>query len=186
MNILVTNTRNSQAYTIIRALRPYANKIIATMEGDNRFSAWFSHAARSRLVDKRYFTTSPAADWRMGRIQRENTEREENYIQAVLIICQEEKIDIIFPSFDPHVYIFSKNNEKFERLGIVIPVPDYETILTPLDKYRTIQAAQEVGLPCPKTFLAERVEDLKGISEELGFPLVIKPRFTAGVAVPTR
>src|SRR5919106_5451020 len=156
MNILVTNTRNSQAYTIIRALRPYANKIIATMEGDNRFSAWFSHAARSRLVDKRYFTTSPAADWRMGRIQKENTEREENYTQAVLRICQEEKIDTIFPSFDPHVYIFSKNNEKFERLGIVIPVPDYETILTPLDKYRTIQAAQEVGLPCPKTYLAER------------------------------
>jgi hypothetical protein len=62
MNILVTNTRNSQAYTIIRALRPYANKIIATMEGENHFSAWFSHAARSRLVGKRYFTTSPAAD----------------------------------------------------------------------------------------------------------------------------
>ena len=180
MNLLVTNTRNSQAYAIIRALRPYAHKIVATMEGDNRFSAWLSHAARSRLVDKRYFTPSPAADWRAGRIQRENTEKEENYIQAVLRICEEEKIDTIFPSFDPHVYVFSKNKERFEKLGILIPVHDYETLLTPLDKYRTIQSAQEVGFPCPKTYLAESEDDLKRISKDLGFPLVVKPRFTAG------
>jgi hypothetical protein len=30
MNLLVTNTRNAQAYGIIRALRPYAEKIVAT------------------------------------------------------------------------------------------------------------------------------------------------------------
>ena len=180
MNILVTNTRNAQAYAGIRALRPYANKIVATMEGDNQLAAWFSHAARSRLVDKRYFTPSPAADWRAGKIQRENTDKEENYIQSVLRICLEEKIDTIFPSFDPHVYVFSKNKEKFEQIGIVIPIPDYETVLTPLDKYRTIQAAQEVGFPCPKTYLAASEEDLKRISEKLGFPLVVKPRFTAG------
>jgi biotin carboxylase len=180
VNVLVTNTRNSQAYTIIRALRPYAKKIVATMEGDNQLASWFSHAARSRLVDRRYFTPSPVADWRAGRIQRENTKKEENYIQTVLRICEQEKIDTIFPSFDPHVYVFSKNKEKFERLGVVIPIPDYETILTPMDKYRTIQAAQEVGFPCPKTYLVEREEDLKRPSEDLGFPLVVKPRLTAG------
>jgi carbamoyl-phosphate synthase large subunit len=150
------------------------------MEGDHRHSAWFSHAARSRLVDKRYFTSSPAADWRAGTIQRENTDREEKYIQTVLRICEAEKIDTIFPSFDPHVYVFSKNKERFEKFGILIPVPDYETVIIPLDKYRTIQAAREVGFPWPKTYLADREEDLKSISEELGFPLLIKPRFSAG------
>ncbi|MGB7950156.1 MAG: ATP-grasp domain-containing protein [Candidatus Binatia bacterium] len=180
MNLLVTNTRNAQAYALIRALRPHSNKIVATMEGDNRLAAWFSHAARSRLVDRRYFTPSPAADWRAGKIQKENTEKEENYVQAVLRICEEEKIDTIFPSFDPHVYVLSKNKERFKRLGILIPIPDYETVPTPLDKYRTIQAAQDVGFPCPKTFLAESDDDLKRISEMLGFPLVVKPRFTAG------
>jgi biotin carboxylase len=180
MNLLVTNTRNAQAYAAIRALRPYAKKIAVTMEGDNQLAAWFSHAARSRLVERRYFTPSPEADWRTGKIQRENTEKEENYIQVVLKICEQEKISTIFPSFDPHVYVFSKNKEKFKRLGIVVPVPDYETVLILTDKYRTIQAAQEVGFPCPKTYLAESKKDLRIISEELGFPLVVKPRFTAG------
>ena len=91
MNLLVTNTRNAQAYALIRALRPHANKIVATMEGDNQLAAWFSHAARSRLVDRRYFTPSPAADWRAGKIQRENTEKEENYIQAVLTYLRGRK-----------------------------------------------------------------------------------------------
>ena len=180
MNLLVTNTRNAQAYAIIRALRPYAEKIVVTMEGENRLAARLSHAANSRLVDKRYYTPSPAKDWRAGRIQKENTKSEEAYIQAVLSICEREKIDTIFPSFDPHVYVFSKNKERFEKMGILIPVPDYEAVITPLDKYRTVRAAEEVGFPCPQTYLPENGDELKRIADEVGFPLVIKPRFTAG------
>jgi biotin carboxylase len=180
MNLLVTNTRNPQAYSIIRALRPYCEKLIVTMDGKSRLAARLCHAANSRLVDKRYYVPSPVEDWRAGRIQKENTETEEAYIQAVLRICEEEKIDTIFPSFDPHVYVFSKNKERFERLGILIPIPDYDSVIIPLDKYRTIQAAQEVGFPCPETYLPESEEDLKRIADELGFPLIIKRRFTAG------
>jgi len=180
MNLLVTNTRTTQAFHITRALRPYAQKIVVTMYGTNRLVARLSHAANSRLVDKRYYVPSPVEDWQAGNIQKQNTEREEAYIQAVLRICEEEKIDTIFPSYDPQVYVFSKNKERFERMGVLIPIPDYETVITPLDKYRTIRAAQEVGFPCPRTYLPESEDDLKRIAEELGFPLVIKPRFTSG------
>ncbi|MET0502168.1 MAG: ATP-grasp domain-containing protein, partial [Candidatus Binatia bacterium] len=179
MNLLVTNTRNSQAYSVIRALRPYSKKIVVTMFGQNRLAARLSHAANSCLVDRRYHVPSPAEDWRAGKIQRENTENEELYIQAVLKICEKENIDTIFPSFDPQVYVFSKNKKRFEKLGILIPVPDYDVVVVPLDKYRTIQAAQETGFPCPKTYLLDDAKDLKSIAAELGFPLVLKQRFTA-------
>jgi biotin carboxylase len=179
MNLLVTNTRNSQAYSVIRALRPYSKKIVVTMFGKNRLTARLSHAANSRLVDKRYHVPSPAEDWKAGRIQRENTAKEEAYIQAVLSICEKEQIDMIFPSFDPQVYVLSKNKERFETLGILIPVPEYAIVKIPLDKYLTIQAAQETGFPCPKTFLLDGERDLKSIAAELGFPLVLKQRFTA-------
>jgi hypothetical protein len=33
MNVLVTNTRNAQAYGIIQSLRQHARKIVATMYG---------------------------------------------------------------------------------------------------------------------------------------------------------
>ena len=38
MNLFVTNTRNAQAYAIIRALKPYARKIVVTMYGKNRLN----------------------------------------------------------------------------------------------------------------------------------------------------
>jgi biotin carboxylase len=179
VNLLVTNTRNAQAYAIIRALRPCARKIVVTMEGESRLAARLAHAANSRLLDKRYYTSSPAKDWRAGRIQQQNTETEEAYIDEILNICARENIDTIFPSFDPYVYVFSKNKARFASSGILIPVPDYEIVVMPLDKYRTIKAAEESGFPCPKTYLPNNEEELKKIAVDLGFPLVIKPRFSA-------
>src|SRR5687767_4434692 len=179
MNLLVTNTYNAQAYAIIRALRPYCVKLVVSMHGRNRLAARLSHAANSRLVDKRYHVPSPVEDWRAGRIQSENTEREEAYIQSIFKICKQENIDTIFPSYDAHVYVFSKNKKRFQKIGVLITVPDYEAVITPLDKYRTIQAAEEVGFPCPKTFMPENEDDLRRIANELGFPLIIKRRFTA-------
>jgi biotin carboxylase len=179
MNLLITNTRNAQAYAIIRALRPHASKIVATMEGDSRITARLSHAANSFLVDKRYYAPSPSKDWRAGRIQKENTESEEAYVRALMRICEAEKIDSIFPSFDPHVYVLAKNKERFEKSGILIPVPDYETVIVPLDKFRTICVAQELGIPCPKTYLPKDENDFRRIGEEIGFPFVVKPRFTS-------
>lgn len=180
MKLLVTNSHLAQAYAIIRALKPYTQKIVATMYGKHRFAARTSNAANSRFVSKRYYVPNPELDWQAGIIQKENTENEEAYVRAVLRICKEEAIDVIFPSFDPQVYIFSKNRHRFEKMGILIPVPDYETVVVPLDKYQTIRTAQQAGFPCPRTYLPESEDDLRRITEEMAPPWVIKPRFTAG------
>ena len=66
MNLLVTNTRHTQAYSIIEALRPYAKKIVATIYGRNHLIARLSHAANSRMVDRRYYVPSPLDDWQTG------------------------------------------------------------------------------------------------------------------------
>jgi hypothetical protein len=90
-------------------------------------------------VDQRYHVPSPVEDWRAGKIQRENTEREEAYIQAVIRICEAEKIDTIFPSWDPQVYVFAKNKERFAKMGVLIPTPDYETVImrwTSIERFR--------------------------------------------------
>ena len=117
-------------------------------------------------------------DWKAGIIQRENTEREEAYVQRILEICRLEQIDTIFPSYDPLVYVFAKNRERFN--DVLIPVPSFETLLTPLDKFRTIEAAQRVGFPCPRTYVPESAADVDAITRELAPPWVLKRRFTAG------
>lgn len=181
VRLLVTNGRCAQAYAIIRALRPHAERIVATMSGPRPLGVWPTcHAAYSRLVDRRYRVPDPESDWFEGRVGRHNTEREQAFVTAVLEICERERIDTIFPSNDPWVYVFSKNRQVFAEQGIVIPVPDYDTVCRPLDKYLTIQCAQEAGFPCPRTYLPQDDEDVTRIAGELEPPWVVKLRFTTG------
>ncbi|HEY7320990.1 MAG TPA: hypothetical protein VIE89_25780 [Candidatus Binatia bacterium] len=179
MNLLVTNTRAAQAYFIIRALRPQAEKIVVTMYGKSSLTARLSHAASSRLVDKRYYVPSPAGDWKRGKLGKANSDSEEAYVNRLLKICEEERIDTLFPSWDAQIYVVAKNKERFEKLGVFIPVPDYETLVITLDKYRIVQVAQKAGLDCPRTYLPERPEDIGGIADELRFPVAVKPRYTS-------
>ena len=187
MNLLVTNTRAAQAYFIIRALRPYAKKIVATMYGRNFPVAWLSsHAAHSRFVDKYYHVPSFAGDWKRGKIARENSPKEEAYIEKILSICEADRIDTIFPSWDAQIYVFSKNKERFEKMGVLIPIPDYEAFSILLDKYQAILAAREAGFPCPKTYLPQNLEDVRSIASEVEFPVTIKPRFVSwGIEIAT-
>jgi len=181
VRVLVTNTNSAQAYAIVRCLRPHAERVIATQSDHRRLGFIpMGQAAYSRLVDRRYPVQDPEADWHAGRIQVDNTEREQAYISAILEICDREKIDAVFPSSDAWVYVFAKNKETFSERGIVIPVPDYETVMKSLDKYRAARLAEEAGFPAPRTYLAESDADVARIAQELDPPWVIKLRFTTG------
>ncbi len=179
MKVLITNTQCAQAYSIIRSLRPFAEKIVVTMSGKYRFQARTAHAANSRLVDKRYYVPRSEKDWQAGIIQRENTEREERYLQRIEEICRREKIDTIFPSYDPEVYIFSKNKERFAKLGVHLVVQDFDLLMIPLDKYKSYLAAKKAGYPVPVTVLPQTDADLEEILDTQEPPWVIKPRLSA-------
>ena len=179
MRLLVTNPHAPQAYAIIRALRPHATHVVATIEGDGPL-ARLAHAAYSRLVDARERVPAPIEGWRQGRISTENTPLEAAYIDAIERICDRDRIDVIYPSWDPYVYVLAKNKARLAARGVAIPVPDFETVLTALDKYRTVQAGQAAGFPCPDTILYESPAQLTEAVSRLRFPMVVKPRFTSG------
>ena len=179
MRLLVTNTQTPQAYAIIRALRPHAEHVVATIEGDT-WRARLSHAARSRLVDVIAPVPSVVDEWSGGTIGQAVSPREHALVEALVRICEEQRIDAVFPSWDPYVYVLSKHKARFEALGVTVPVPDFTVVLTALDKYRTVRAAEAVGMPCPVTHLYETPAQAIDAAESLGYPVVIKPRFTSG------
>jgi hypothetical protein len=180
MRVLITNSQTRQTYSIILCLRETADRIVVTMDGTNRFRARTANTANSRFVDARYYVPRPDLDWHAGRIQPGNTEREERYVQRIEEVCRLESIDTIFPSFDPHVYVFAKNKQRFEENGIVIVGPDHEQVLAPLDKYSSVKAAEGAGLPVPRTFLPGDDTQIDEVPDLIGPPWVIKPRYTAG------
>ncbi len=174
MRLLVTNTQTSHAYDVIRCLRPHAERIVATMDRP------ISYAAYSRFVDARYRIPTPNLDWQSGNIGPKNTEAENNYIQALLDICDKERINIIFPSRDPDIYVCSKNKQSLKDRGILTPVPELDILLGVLDKGNTIELAQMAGFPCPKTIMGYSGMDISAVVSAFGPPWIIKPRTSTG------
>lgn len=180
MNLLITNSHGAQAYAILHALRPYAARVVATMNGTTRWRARTSHAARSKYVDARYYTPHPAVDWLAGIMQDANTENEEAYVRRIEEICRLERINTIFPSSDAEVYIFSKNKTRFAQHGIVCVVQDYKSLTIPLDKFETNRAARRAGFPAPETIVPTSREEIQSFAERVAPPWLIKPRCTFG------
>jgi predicted ATP-grasp superfamily ATP-dependent carboligase len=178
MRLLVTNTRTGQAYAIIRCLRPHVEWISATMYGSSWLTAHTATAAFSRLVDRRYVVTSPEEDWAAGKIQIENTEREERYIRDIEEICRKDRINIIFPSYDPQVYILAKNRQRLAEFGVQVLAPEYETLQTLLDKSQTLKLAAAVGFPHPETYLIGE-HDLSDLARRIEPPWVVRPTASA-------
>jgi len=184
MNVLITNSHEPQAYAILRSLRPDAERIVITTgeasvgapaDGDG----FPGMAVYSRFVDARYEVPQFAGEWLAGRLSEGNSEAEEAYIRRIEEICRLEKVDVIYPSLDPEVYLFAKNKQRFAQQGILAAVPDSDVIRIPMDKALTIRAAQRVGFPCPQTWFPDSLADVERIPQESSPPWIVKPRFTA-------
>ena len=179
MNLLITNTDEEQPYLILDALRHEASRIVVTVSEGNLFRRWWNTAACSRFVDRRYTAPDCRADWRSGRIQRDNTPAEESYIRRIEEICALERIDVVFPSYDAEVFVFSKNKERLAQQGVLAVVPDYDALTRVLDKSLTLQAAQRCGFPIPATRIPQDLDELRLAAAEIPGPWVLKPRCNA-------
>jgi predicted ATP-grasp superfamily ATP-dependent carboligase len=178
MRLLITNPWNGQAYCVLRSLRGHASRVIATVYREHGVLGRLAPAAVSRFVDRVYPVPLAVQDWRRGVLDEENTPTEESYVRAVLDICERETIDTLFPSWDPEVLLLSKNKRRLAERGVAVPVPDWPVLRRAMDKHALVQAAAEAGFPCPRTYLPTTLSDAVDLGKRLGFPVVVKPRFT--------
>ena len=149
LRLLVTNPWNGQAYCVLRALRPYAARVIATAYREHGLLGRLAPGAVSRFVDGVYPVPFAAHDWQRGRIRDENSESEEAYVEAILDICAREDIDTVFPSWDPEVGILSKNKSRFAARGITVPVPEWPVLRQAMDKHALAELAAGDRMPEP-------------------------------------
>ena len=99
---------------------------------------------------------------------------EESYIDFLIALAKKENIHgwVIFPNSDMIVYILSKYKQRLEKY-FRIPTPSWEVIQNVYIKKNTYQLAEKYGIPIPKTYYPNSLEELQSLN--LNFPLVIKP-----------
>ncbi len=156
--VLVTDASKRETLAIVRSL---SKKGIAVTVGEDRklCCSFFSKYIKNKII-----YPNPA-------------ENPFSFIKSIYELVKRSKYDVIFPVDDQTTILFSKYKDKLSKYTKV-PVANYETIMKGRDKAKTIKIAMGNGIPCPKTYFVDDIEEIR--KDEIEFPVVIKPRESSG------
>ena len=94
-----------------------------------------------------------------------------NFIEEILAVCTERKIDILVPGVDEELSLISENNNKSGWPEIMVPQKFFVDIM--LDKYQCFEELRNNDFVIPKTYLLKD-------AYKLDFPIIVKPRSGRG------
>jgi D-aspartate ligase len=82
---------------------------------------------------------------------------------------------VLYPSCDELAWLFAHHAD---RLGqhFLLYQPSSACVLALLDKKALGARCAELGVPTPRTAFPQNVDEAMGLAEEIGFPLLLKPR----------
>jgi D-aspartate ligase len=98
----------------------------------------------------------------------------QSYVNFLVDLANKEKIHgwVIFPNSDEAVFVLSRYREILKEF-YRIPTPGWEVIRNVYIKKETYELASKNGIPTPRIYNADNLEDL--VNLDLQYPLVIKP-----------
>jgi len=94
----------------------------------------------------------------------------------------EECIPVLFPMEDASLMWVARNIESVRKYAHIL-IPPLESLEIAQDKSRTIQIAEEIGIPYPRTWKFSKLSDfLDTVYKLQGISFVVKPRISSGSA----
>ena len=91
------------------------------------------------------------------------------YIQNLIDICVEDKIDLLIPTIDTDLLVLSENKDRFDAIGTKVMISAPDKIRICRDKNNTSQFFVDCGLHAPMP--VNDWQEYKG-----GYPAFIKPK----------
>jgi predicted ATP-grasp superfamily ATP-dependent carboligase len=154
--ILVTDASRGSAIACIRSLGRRGMKVVAADELPR------SPGFYSRYTYKRVRYPPPA-------------EAPEEAVAVLLRAAQELRVDLIVPVTDEIILPLSEARARFS--GVCrLALPGTRALVTALDKRATLELAQDLGIPVPRTELVTNTGEALAAAENIGWPVVLKPQ----------
>jgi carbamoyl-phosphate synthase large subunit len=100
----------------------------------------------------------------------------ENYVDSVISICEQNKINYIIPGGEIPMCILSQENFKLKKKNITLVSNSPTVIEVFSDKKRTFKKLKELGCNIPLTIEVQCKKDL----DEIKFPCIVKPSSGSG------
>lgn len=106
---------------------------------------------------------------------------EEYFMDWLIDICNEKKIDIIMTGVEEIIYRLSEEIEKInKRTKALFIASSLEKLKIGQDKLKTVEWLKENNLNYPKFADGNNQKEIEKLIEEVGFPLIAKPKIGKG------
>lgn len=160
--VLVTDAQLGSAIAMIRSLGRAGHRVIAAADG--RHSAGFrSRYAAGRLVH-------PVA-----------ADAPDAFVASILAAVERWAVDLVMPVSDAHIIPLTTARARLREAGAQLAVADDDALEVTRDKHRTIEMARSIGVPVPETVVVSDAATAVHEAPSLGWPVVLKPRFSRAV-----
>ncbi len=160
MNILFSTVgRRGYIVDYFREHLPQGSVLVGTSDRNDcnsEFTSGFSHCDKSYIVP--------------------SIKNEQAYIDKLLDICKQEKIDMLLSFYDYDTYILSQYLDKFKKMGVKPVISTREVNTIAFDKIKTFNFLTKEGFYTPWTMSSEEINK----KEIPSYPVIVKPRFGFG------
>lgn len=95
------------------------------------------------------------------------------FIESLLEMSQRH--DVLLPVSMFSIKAVAENIDRF-RGKIKVPIADYDKIIKANDTRRLLEIAGRIGVPIPRMYPVEKIEDIEKISSSIEYPVFIKVR----------
>ena len=156
LNVLVTCAGSALASSIVKALRlaPFEFRLVA--------ASGFPWGAAIYAAD-RGVVVPPAAD--------------DSYVAAVKQICEEERIDAVFPGSAHEALVLSHvRDEVRHETGAAVMVSDTDAMMVGYDRWLNVRFLKAGGFNFPETVQAGDRNAVVRMVGRFGYPVVVKPQ----------
>lgn len=152
IKVFITGAGAPGAPGIIKSLRKVTERKIEILGGDARPE----NSVGEGLCDKIFHIPFPESP---------------DFIEVMIKICSDEKVDIIIPLVTRELSVFSANKKLFADKGISVSVSDPGPLAISNNKYLLMKFCRENDIPVPAFHLVHSISEFSEAAGLLGYPL---------------
>jgi predicted ATP-grasp superfamily ATP-dependent carboligase len=158
MSIFITDGDARSTLSIVRSLGKRGLDVIVGSEREKSLTFY------SKYCSKKIIYPPPSTE-------------KSKFVEFMLSFVKENSIDFLVPTSDLTIYPISEKLDEFNHYTKVA-CPEKGIFDKAYDKAETLKIAKKLNIHIPKTYFVNKLDELEDLSEQLQYPIVIKPRIS--------
>lgn len=114
--------------------------------------------------------SDPSARYMVDVFYKVPAANDPSFVDIVLDICKKENVNIYFPNVSAEVQAVVARKIEFDSIGVSLSVSNIQSVNISNNKLKTYQFMEKVGIPVPKYYPVNTIDDFIKGCKYMGYP----------------